>query len=202
MVIDIQRCIGCHTCAMTCKVENNLPAKNWWNRVLTVGGKQMDTPKGIFPNVQMSYITQACQHCGNPACVKVCPTQATFIREEDGVVIQDYGKCIGCRFCIDACPYTGVRQFNSEKPRYLIDFPVGDANVPAHQEQTVEKCTFCVHRLAKGLQPACIESCPAHARHFGDFNDPDSKVSQLVRKRSYLQLLPEKGTGPSVFFLT
>ena len=202
MVVDTKRCIGCHSCAMACKVENNLPDKNWWNRTLTVGGTEMDTPAGEFPNVSMSYVTLACQHCENPACVKACPVGATYKREEDGVVIQDYDKCIGCRYCMAACPFTGVRVFNWEKPKYQLDFAVGDADVPAHQKHTVEKCTLCAHRLAKGLQPACIEVCTARARHFGDFNDPESNVSQLLLKRAHFQLLPEKETNPSVYFLT
>ncbi|HVJ04910.1 MAG TPA: 4Fe-4S dicluster domain-containing protein [Candidatus Saccharimonadales bacterium] len=202
MVIDTKRCIGCHTCAMACKVENNLPDKNWWNRTLTVGGKEMDTPSGTFPNASMSYITLACQHCENPACTKVCPVGATYKREADGVVMQDYDKCIGCRYCMVACPYTGVRVFNWEKPKYQVDFAVGDANVTPHQKHTVEKCMLCTHRLAKGLQPACIEVCTARARHFGDFNDPNSKVSQLLLKRSHFQLLPDKETNPTVYFLT
>jgi len=202
MVIDTKRCIGCHTCAMACKVENNLPDKNWWNRVLTIGGEGMDTPEGVWPNLAMSYITLACQHCENPACVKACPVGATYKREEDGVVIQDYDKCIGCRMCLAACPYTGVRVFNWEEPKHQVGFPIGDANVPAHQKHTVEKCTLCAHRLARGEEPACIEACPVRARHFGDFNDPESEVSQLLLKRGHFQLLPEKETNPSVYFLS
>jgi molybdopterin-containing oxidoreductase family iron-sulfur binding subunit len=202
MVIDTKRCIGCHTCAMACKVENNLPDKNWWNRALTIGGEEMDTPVGDFPNCAMSHLTLACQHCENPACIKVCPVGATYKREEDGVVIQDYDKCIGCRMCMAACPYTGVRIFNWEKPKYQLDFAVGDPDVPKHQKHTVEKCTLCVHRLAKDLQPACVEVCPARARHFGDLNDPNSEVSKLLRERSHFQLLPEKETNPSVYFLS
>lgn len=202
MVIDLKRCIGCNTCAMACKVENNVPDGIWWNRVLTVGGESMDTPDGTYPNLQMQYLTMACQHCENPACVKVCPVGATYKREEDGIVVQDYDRCIGCRYCMVACPYTGVRQFNWQEPAYQLDFAVGDAAVPAHQTDTVEKCTFCFHRLGQGLLPACIEQCPARARHFGDLKDPDSDVSMLLRSRSHFQLLAEKGTKPSVYFLT
>lgn len=201
MVIDSKRCIGCHTCAMACKVENNLPDKNWWNRVVTIGGDEMDSPAGTYPNLSMATITVACQHCENPACVKACPVGATYKRD-DGVVIQDYDKCIGCRMCMAACPYTGVRVFNWEKPKHTIEFAVGDVDVPEHQKHVVEKCTLCAHRLAKGLQPACVEVCPGRARHFGDFNDPESEVSQLLLKRAHFQLLPEKETNPSVYFLS
>lgn len=202
MLVDIKRCIGCHTCAVTCKVENNLPNGVWWNRTLTVGGEQIDTPAGLFPDLQLGFITLACQHCENPACVKVCPVGATYKRPEDGVVVQDYDRCIGCRYCMVACPYTGVRQFNWHEPAYHVDHAVGDAAVPEHQTNTVEKCTFCFHRLAQGKLPACIEQCPARARHFGDLNDPESEVSVLLRTRSHFQLLAEKGTKPSVYFLT
>ena len=202
MVIDQKRCIGCHACAMACKVENNLPDNNWWNRVLTDNSKEMDTPTGKSPNISMSYVTLACQHCENPPCVEACPVGATYKREKDGVVIQDIEKCIGDRSCIDACPYEGVRVFNWEKPRYQVDYAVGDADAPLHLEQTVEKCTLCVHRLDKGLKPACIEVCTARARHFGDFNEPESKVSKLLKSNDYFQLMPEEKTGPSIYFLS
>jgi dimethyl sulfoxide reductase iron-sulfur subunit len=202
MVIDLKRCIGCHTCAVSCKLTNNLPDGTWWNRVLTMGGKQMDTPQGIFPNLGMQFITVACQHCDNPACVKACPVGATQKREADGVVTQDYDKCIGCRSCMTACPYDGVRQFNASEPRYAIGFPVGDANVPRHQKHVVGKCVLCPDRLARGESPACVESCPARARHFGNLSDPESEVSRLLRSRASFRLLVERGTEPSIYFLT
>jgi len=201
MVVDTVRCIGCSTCALACKVENNLPNEIWWNRVLTVGGSEIDTPELRNGHLEMSYLTLACQHCENAPCVKVCPVGATF-KNEDGVIMQDYDRCIGCRYCMVACPYTGVRQFNWEDPEYDVPFPVGGAEVPAHQKGTVEKCTFCAHRLEDGLEPACIEVCPARARTFGDLNDPDSEVSEKLREKSSVQLLAEKGTKPSVYFLT
>ncbi|MDR0500950.1 MAG: 4Fe-4S dicluster domain-containing protein [Coriobacteriales bacterium] len=201
MVIDTQRCIGCHTCAVACKVENNLPNGNWWNRTTTDGGPAQDTPSGIYPNIRREYITIACQHCANPACTRVCPVGATYKREDDGVVFQDYDKCIGCRMCIAACPYTGVRSFNWEEPQYSMGYAVGDADVPMHQKHTVEKCTLCAHRLARGEEPACANACPADARHFGDLGDPTSEVSQLIVTRDYQQLLPEKGTEPSIYYL-
>ena len=199
--LDEQRCIGCHTCSVACRVENNLPQGTWWNRALTDGGEDMDTPAGIFPDVKMSYLTVACQHCENPACVKVCPVGATYRDEETGVVRQDYDKCIGCRMCMSACPYTGVRSFNWEEPKFTIDFSVGDADVPSHQKHVVEKCTMCWHRLAKGEEPACVEVCPARARFWGDLDDPDSEVSRLVREREHMRLLEDRGTNPSVYYL-
>ena len=199
--IDTKRCIGCHTCSVACRIENNLPTGVWWNRALTDGGEHMDTPAGEFPNVSMSYVTVACQHCENPACVKVCPVGATYRDPETGVVRQDYDKCIGCRMCMSACPYTGVRSFNWEEPKYSIGFATGDAEAPAHQKHVVEKCTFCYQRTSQGEVPACMELCPVRARFWGDLDDPDSEVSKLVRERSYKQLLPDEGTKPSVYYL-
>ena len=118
-----------------------------------------------------------------------------------GRVEIDYDKCIGCRMCMAACPYTGVRNFNWGEPKYRVDFAVGDADVPVHQKHTVSKCTFCYQRISKGETPACMELCPARARFFGDLDDPNSEVSQLIASRQYKQLLPEKGTRPSVYYL-
>ena len=201
MVIDTKRCMACNSCAVACKIENNLPNNIWWNRVMTAGGENLDSPEGTYPHLKMMNITVACQHCDNPACVKVCPVGATYQDPETGVVRQDYDKCIGCRMCMAACPYTGVRSFNWEEPQYHLDFAVGDADVSPHQKHTVEKCTFCWHRLAKGVQPACVEVCTARARYFGDLNDPESEVSKLIRDCEYMQLLPERDTHPSVYYL-
>lgn len=201
MLIDTTRCFGCHTCAVACKSENNLPDGVWWNRVVTVGGDQMDTPSGTYPHVDMSFITVACQHCEDPPCVPVCPTGATFKREEDGLVLVDYDKCIGCGACIQACPYEGVRTRTDANLEYASGFQVGDLDVQPQNPMTVSKCTFCSHRLERGEQPACIEVCPARARFFGDLNDPESEVSKIVEERDTFTLRPEKGTNPNVIFL-
>lgn len=201
MAIITSRCIGCHTCSVACKQINNVPSDIWWNRVLTVGGENLDTASGTFPNVKMEFLPVSCQHCENPACVKVCPVGATYKDPETGIVRQDYDKCIGCRMCMSACPYTGVRSFNWKEPVYALDFPTGDADVPAHQGHTVEKCTFCYQRTSQGETPACMELCPGRARYWGDLDDPDSEVSKLIASREYKQLLPEEGTKPSVYYL-
>jgi len=202
MAIDLDRCTGCHACSVACKVENNLPNGIWWNRVMTVGGESMDTPEGKFPNLRMEFLPINCQHCENPACVKACPVGATYKRKEDGIVIQNYDKCIGCRYCMVACPYSGVRQFNWKEPEYAIEVAMGDAAVEPHQYNVVEKCTFCSHRLAQDLKPACIDTCPNRARFFGDIDDPNSDVSKAIKGRSYFHLLEEKGTKPSIYYLT
>ena len=206
-VIDSKNCINCNACGVACKMENNVPNGIWWTRVLVTGGAHPDTPAGEYPakgevsTLKMANTPVACQHCENPACVKVCPVGATYKDPETGAVRQDYSKCIGCRMCMAACPYTGVRSFNWEEPKYVLDFATGDGAVPKHEKHTVEKCTMCWHRLAKGLAPACVESCPARIRYFGDLNDPESEVSKLLATRQYKTLLPEKGTRPSVYYL-
>ena len=202
MAIDLKRCVGCHTCSVSCKIANNLPNEIWYNRVLTVGGETMDTAGGTFPNNKMEFLPINCQHCENPACVKACPVGATYKRDEDGIVIQDPDKCIGCRYCMVACPYSGVRQFNWKEPEYYVDFPVGDADTTQNQYNTVSKCNFCVHRLAEGKVPACMELCIGRARYFGDIDDPESEVSQAIKGRTYFHMLEEKGTKPSIYYLT
>ena len=199
--IDTVRCIGCHTCSTACKLSNNLPIDIWWNRVLTEGGEAMDTPGGEWPNNHMRFLPVSCQHCENPACVKVCPVGATYKDPETGAVRQDYDKCIGCRMCMAACPYTGVRSFNWEEPKYHMDYAVGGKDVPVHQKHVVEKCTFCYHRISKGEEPACMHLCVGRARFWGDLDDPSSEVSQLIQSREHMQLLPERGTNPSTYYL-
>ncbi|HET7636754.1 MAG TPA: 4Fe-4S dicluster domain-containing protein, partial [Candidatus Limnocylindria bacterium] len=139
----------------------------------------------------------ACQHCDNAPCVKVCPVGATY-RRDDGVVMMDSTRCIGCRYCMIACPY-GARVFNWGEPERPNGLETG--MVTARPVGTVEKCTFCVHRLAEGQVPSCVWSCPAGARVFGDLDDPDSRVARLIRDRGGEMLLEEKGTQPKVRYL-
>lgn len=208
MVIDLKKCIGCHACSVACKSNNNLPNNIWWNRVLTVAGesidsavKTMDTATGTYPeNLKMQHIPVACQHCENPACVNVCPVGATYKREEDGIVMQDFDVCIGCRRCMEACPYD-VRSFNEEEPEYYVDHAVGDADAPVHQSNTVEKCMFCYNRQSRGEVPACMELCLGRARSWGDLDDPESEVSKALQGRQYVRMLDDKGTEPNVYYL-
>ncbi len=200
-VIDMKNCIACHACAVACKVENNLPDGIWWARVLTDGERAKKTPAGEFPNLTMRNIEVNCQHCDNPACVKACPVGATYKDPDTGAVRQDYDKCIGCRMCIAACPYTGVRSFNWEEPKYAIGQDMGDADVPKHPEAYRGEMHDVLASPGQGKQPACVEVCPARVRYFGDFDDPDSEVSKLIREREYMQLLPDRGTKPSVYYL-
>jgi dimethyl sulfoxide reductase iron-sulfur subunit len=200
MTVDTRRCSACNNCAMTCKVENNLPEGMWWNTARTKGGEYRYTPEGTYPDdLHITFFTFACQHCSEPACVAVCPTGASEKRE-DGIVVVDSEKCIGCDSCIAACPYDGVRTHLND-PSWALDFPMGDAQAPEHRANTVEKCMFCTHRIDRGELPACVEICQAQARCFGDLDDPESDISKLVASREYDQLLPDQGTGPNIYFL-
>ena len=201
MAIDLKQCIGCHTCVVACKQANNVPEGIFWNRVYTDGGAASDTARGQFPHCEMGWQPVNCQHCENPACTRVCPVGATYKDPETGIVRQDYDKCIGCRMCMAACPYTGVRSFNWEEPKYAVGVRLGDAEAPEHVKHTVEKCTFCYQRTSKGEEPACMVLCPGRARHWGDLDDPDSDVSRIIREREHTHLLEEAGTRPSIYYL-
>ncbi len=225
MVIDQERCIGCWTCAVGCKEINNEPLGFWWNRILTaapgeVTGQRLDAlanpasddidvPHGVFPQVEMAYLPVACQHCDEAPCVKACPVDATFKRD-DGTILIDYERCIGCRYCVAACPY-GVRVFNWGDAKRDPDFTVGYGRdyrtdgrlvfTPERPTGVVEKCTLCVERIDNGEQPFCVDICPTGARVFGDLNDRSSEVSQLVRQGGATQLLGDLGTDPHIFYL-
>jgi molybdopterin-containing oxidoreductase family iron-sulfur binding subunit len=201
MLIDTKRCIACSTCAVACKVANNLADDMWWDTVINVGGTERDSPTGTYPNLTMSSYTFSCQHCAQPKCIAVCPADATYKDPDTGIVMQDSSKCIGCKLCIQACPYTGVRTFQDGDPKFHTDFAVGDPDCTDHVANTVEKCTFCAHRVARNATPACVEVCPARARTFGDLNDPTSDIAKKLASRSSKQLKPEEGTNPSVYLL-
>lgn len=197
MVVDQERCIGCWSCAVICKAENDLPLGSWWNRILTQGD-DLDRPSEAYGgSLEMDFMPVACQHCENAPCVKVCPVGATYHRE-DGIVMQDNDRCIGCRYCMIACPY-GVRTFNWGEPVRTTPHKTG--MIELRPVGTVEKCTMCVHRLAEDQTPSCVYSCPTGARVFGDLNDADSRVNQLIGGREGYELLEEAGTRPSVHYL-
>ena len=199
MAVDLHRCIGCNTCALACKMQNNVPMGMLWNRVLTENCELYDGAEGAYPNLTRSYLPIACQHCDNPACQKVCPTGATYT-DENGRVEIDYDKCIGCRMCMAACPYN-ARVFNWNEPVRDPDFNYGDASVPVRDRGVMEKCTLCKERTDRGDVPMCVLCCPVDARIFGDLDDPESEVSAAVREREGFTLLEDKGTRPKVHYL-
>jgi phenylacetyl-CoA:acceptor oxidoreductase subunit 1 len=204
MVLDTFKCVRCHACTTACKAENSTPAGVYWHTVL-------DKEYGKYPNTTRRYIPRPCMHCDNPPCVTACPTGASFKRE-DGIVLIDYDKCIGCRYCISACPY-GVRTYMDNIEGYFPEVgltPV-EQGYQNHRLNVVEKCTLCVHRIDEGVKkgltpgvdrdatPACMYTCPAKARIFGDLDDPNSEVSKAAIKAQ--PLLSSLGTLPKVTYV-
>lgn len=213
MVIDLDRCFGCQTCVTSCKMANNNPKNVFYNRVLTKGGLSdeemaqdlfIDDAVGTYPDVRRIHVPLACQHCSDPACVKVCPTAATYKDPETGIVAVNNETCIGCGSCIMACPYHGVRTMLGESTENNLGFDEGEYDAPQHVGKTVEKCTMCANRVARGEQPKCVEACLGFARFFGDLDDPDSEVSKLIAENPdrVVQLETSAGTKPNVYYLS
>jgi molybdopterin-containing oxidoreductase family iron-sulfur binding subunit len=205
MTVDIFGCDkkdGCTECIEACHRVHNVPdmpdagrqIKWMWNSpfeaLFPEHSAYSEAPRG-------RQIMTLCNHCENPPCVAVCPTKATFKRD-DGIVMMDYHRCIGCRYCMAACPY-GARSFNWQDPRPFIH--AIDKGYPTRTKGVVEKCNFCDERLARGLAPACVAACNEACLAFGDLNDEHSDVRRLLRSRPAMQRKPELGTGPKVFYL-
>jgi molybdopterin-containing oxidoreductase family iron-sulfur binding subunit len=219
MLIDIRKCIGCDACTIGCVAENKLPPGVVYRPVI----KQ---ESGEFPNVHLRFTPRPCMQCDKPSCVPVCPVKATWKRP-DGVVTIDYDKCIGCRYCLVACPY-GAR--TSDFGDYYTsgvaagapagaDRPMGGPHQPYEEEAAHEyakhwvrrnhqspignarKCHFCLHRLEVGKLPMCVTTCIGRATYFGDSNDPDSLIMELKTRHNVETLLPHKGTKPQTFYI-
>lgn len=173
MTMDTRRCVGCQTCVLGCKAENALPEEAFRDWVVS-------ETRGRFPSLRQQIRSERCNHCSNPPCVSACPTGASHIGQ-GGTVLVSRNKCSGCKACLAACPY--------------------DARYIHPQEGYADKCTFCIHRVNRGLQPGCVSNCPTGALDFGDLDDPESSVSRLLKSRSYRVLKPETGTEPNMYFL-
>lgn len=173
-VIITSRCINCDACMVACRAENDVPLGNTRNWV-TDNGIQ-----GQFPNVKQMFEPGNCMHCDSPTCIAVCPTGASYKRP-DGIVLVDDNKCIGCKYCIEACPY--------------------DARFLNPDTGKADKCTFCIQRLEQGLKPACVQTCLGKARQAGDLNDPESVVAQLLASYPARQLITDAGTGPNIYYI-
>lgn len=194
MVIDLKRCVGCYGCVVACKAEHGTRPGIMWARVLKA-------ETGTFPAVRRLSLPVLCMQCREPACLPVCPTGATAQRP-DGIVTIDRELCIGCRYCMQACPY-GARAFSAGNGAYFAAGPTPweAASADAHPGGVVEKCDFCLARVAQGLEPACVANCMTRARVFGDLGDPESEVSRLIRSKGGFQLNAEFGTDPCVYYL-
>lgn len=218
MVIDLNKCTGCGACITACKSENNLPTVspdeatkgrvNDWIRVKTV-------EEGEYPNIKTRYMPLLCNHCDNPPCTKVCPVRATY-KNDEGIVAQVYPRCIGCRYCTVACPYS-VKVFNWYAPEFPEEYTKTlNPDVSVRLKGVVEKCTFCHHRLQKAkeqatlekreikeedYQPACVQVCPPKAMTFGDLGNKKSEVAKLAAGTNTMRLLEELGTEPKVIYI-
>lgn len=177
MLIDMSRCIGCRACMTACKAENDVPLGVFRNHV-------RELEKGIYPNVRKINFPVLCNQCDKPACQAACKVEGAIYKREDGVVLWDESKCAGAdcaKACVGACPYSAA-----------YAHPVtGQFN----------KCNYCVHRIDAGLQPACVATCLAGVRIFGDINDPNSEIFKLVATNPTQVLKPEEGTGPRTYYL-
>ncbi len=221
MVIDLDKCFGCRACMVACKAENNTPYSHFWMYVFRL-------EEGEFPKSRVTFLPRPCMHCDNAPCVKVCPVGARY-KEKTGITAMDWDRCIGCRYCEVACPY-GVNYFNWQDPKknQYLDWDDPDLQdltkgaTPAyanpdlggryglenrhiaganHIKGVEEKCTFCVHRLAKNLLPACVANCPTGALNFGDLDDSDSAVSRLLESKRSFRLEEGFNTKPRVHYV-
>jgi Fe-S-cluster-containing dehydrogenase component len=172
MAIDTKKCVGCSDCVVACQMENNVPIGYCRDWVT-------ETVHGSYPDLSMELRSERCNHCENAPCVRCCPTGASYIGE-GGIVLVDPSWCIGCGACIESCPY--------------------DARF-SHPDGHVDKCTFCIHRVKQGLEPACVAVCPTKCMYFGDLDDPSSEIAEKLRTRAYKVLAPEAGTKPHVYYL-
>ena len=196
IAIDIEKCIGCGSCAQTCKIENDVPQEPFFFRswveqytIMKDGSIKVESPNGGIDGFRQSipdadiqktfFVPKMCNHCYKSPCVQVCPVGATF-ESPEGVVLVDENYCIGCRYCVQACPY-GCRYVHPVK-------------------KIVDKCTLCYHRLKKDMDPACMINCPTKARFSGDLNDPDSKISEFIRTHNVYVLKPHLNTGSKLFY--
>ncbi len=173
LVVDSRKCLNCKACVVACRAENQVPlgnSRDWIN----------EDHRGAWPKLMASSEPEQCHHCDNPSCVRVCPTGASRQRA-DGIVVVNEEDCIGCRYCVIACPY-GARFFRKDKG-------------------VVEKCTFCAHRVDRGEPPACVETCPSKVRVFGDLADPNGKLQELLETRNYRVKNPQTGNGPQIYYL-
>jgi phenylacetyl-CoA:acceptor oxidoreductase subunit 1 len=206
MVADLRRCIGCQTCTAACKMANGTPPGVQWRRVV-------DMEMGTYPDVKRVFIPTGCQHCKKPPCLDVCPSGATFKRD-DGIVNIDYELCIGCASCAVACPY-GARYLVNDEQFAYGDAPTEDEKVTRDPDNVgvATKCNFCVDVIDEGIAngltpgvdpeatPRCVNSCISGAMTFGDLDDPDSNINKLLDSTKHFRMKTEEGTCPCFFYI-
>lgn len=211
MVIDVRKFIAnpgmADECTRVCHAVHNVPAfadpKDEIKWIWLTGYENAFPDHSSYykdEEIEKNKVLVLCNHCDSPPCVRACPTKATF-KNKDGIVAMDYHRCIGCRFCMAACPY-GARSFNWQDPHNALDMNTLNREFPARMRGVVEKCNFCADRLGRGLQPACVEATGASkAMVFGDLNDSNSEIRQVLKEKFTIQRKPALGTNPSVFYI-
>ena len=227
MVVDVDKCIGCQACVVACQSENNIPIneEEHFNQRRAIEWIRVERYwEGEFPDVKARFIPIMCQHCGDAPCEPVCPVFATY-RNDEGLNVQVYNRCVGTRFCSNNCPYH-VRFFNFWEPEWPESLHNQlNPDVTVRSRGIMEKCTFCIQRIRRtkrtasraganatdeeferSLDPACVNACPTETLYFGDFNDPESKVSKMKEKESQPEgraytMLENLGTNPGVIYL-
>ncbi len=186
MLMDLDKCIGCNACTVACKSENGVALGGFRTRVL-------EQESGEYPETKRFFLPVMCNHCDDAPCIKACPNEA-IIKQENGIVDIDKDKCQGFQICVSACPYGALYMNPDNNPdEFAKDYP-------ARAIGKVDKCNLCSHRIDEGLEPACSTTCPTDARIFGDLEDENSLIAQLVKKEKSTGLLEEKGTRPNVFY--
>jgi len=173
MLIDTTRCIECFGCKVACQMQNSLPPEEAFI-------KFYEQEQGTYPNVNFQVLPVQCQHCENPPCVNNCPTGASY-QTQDGVVLVDESKCIGCKYCLVSCPY--------------------NARVPNHETGVIQKCRFCIEEVEQGKSPICVDTCIGGARIFGDLDDPNSEIVKAIIARKAKPLRPDLGTKPKIYYV-
>lgn len=196
MLIDAGTCAGCFSCVYACKLQNATPSSTYWCKI-------HKNEKGTYPDSQMIVLPHSCMHCQDAPCVTNCPTGASA-HNADGLVMVDYGVCIGCGTCLDACPY-GARTLNEEAqsaPYFegCEQTPFEAARCNEHVAGVVDKCIMCYGRTQEGGQPACVATCISGCRWYGDLNDPESEISKMIVELGAKPLFESLGTNPSVYF--
>jgi len=209
LVINIEKMLAkpeiLDKCIKACKKAHNIPdipnkkkeIKWIWKEQFKHAFLEQEN-EHIPESLKLSPVLLLCNHCDNPPCVSVCPTQATWKRNEDGIVMMDWHRCIGCRYCMAACPY-GSRSFNFMNPR--LHLKEINSNFPTRTKGVVEKCTLCDERIAEGKLPACVEVCCNDEIIFGDLNDPNSKIRKVLSKTYSIRRKPELGTQPEIYYI-